>query len=82
MPTIDRAFLQNELAGLERQQAETIQRLHQLDGAIQAVQQLIAALDKQAAQATRDGEEVSPVDLAAILPPGYTAEGDLEPHED
>jgi len=68
----DRAWLERELAGL-------IVQLHQTEGAISVLQQMLAQLDGAAATAPPERALAA---LEAALPEGYRIEGGIEPHED
>lgn len=74
----DRAWLENELAGL-------IIQLHQTEGAISVIQQMIAQLDQAEASAlqatTADPPILTEQDLLKVLPPGARILG-VETHED
>lgn len=65
-----REWIENELAGLESQLAQIIVQLHQTEGAIQALQQMQAALN---------AEDGIPLDeLVETIMPGATIES-IEP---
>lgn len=76
----DRDWIETELAGLEAQLAQTITLLHQLEGAIQVLQQMrdqlnnsgveesVPLLDDVLAGAGLTVEEIIPVDYAGAMP--------------
>lgn len=75
----DRDWIANEIAGLEKQLAETIVLLHQIEGALKVLQQMeqqlggveestpLPLLDDVLASAGLTVEEISPLDYAGAM---------------
>lgn len=71
----DRAWLENELTGL-------IVQLHQIEGAIQVLQQMLAQLDGAEQQPAPDALTLQ--ELQSVLPEGHQidTERGIQPNED
>lgn len=78
MVQFDRAWIENELAGL-------IVQLHQTEGAISVLQQMLQQLDSDQQRKNGAGEPapnlITMDQLGDMLPVGHTIEG-IEPRED
>jgi len=66
----DRAWIENELAGL-------IIQLHQIEGAIAVLQQMLKQLEEAGSCAS--SLDLTLDELQDMLPPGHVIEGGIEP---
>lgn len=80
MTLFSREWLVNELAGLEQQLGQLIIGVHQTEGAIQVIQQMIQQLDNGAAQPAAPALTLD--EFENLLPEGFRVDPEGPQHVD